>query len=388
VATRADSAWAHIDIEPDQLRAEVTAMRAELDAAGATRSASTPNANGFNRARAKRLYDVLFGAPAIQAVIADKPRWLLSVDGVLLSLPFAALVTETPMDGASGDADPESLRTTRWLGAKHTLSVLPGVSHLRTARAAKAQQAVASDPLFAVGDPAFTGAADATRTIGPSGNFFRAGAADVEAVRNLPRLIGTLIEVVNVRALLKAPAAAALLGHDATEAHVRARADAMARARVVLFATHGLVAGDFGLSEPALALTPPPLSVDMPVDPNNDGLLTASEIAFLPLRADWVILSACNTASGAAGAEGLSGLARAFFYAGAKSLLVSHWRVRDETAADLTTAAVTIANEGRSRADAVREAMARIRDDRSRDASGAALSHPAAWAPFAYVGVD
>ena len=70
-------------------------------------------------------------------------------------------------------------------------------------------------------------------------------------------------------------------------------------------------------------LTPPPQGSEA-----DDGYLSASEIARLKLDADWVILSACNTAAGEAkGAAALSGLARAFFYAGARSLLVSHWYV-------------------------------------------------------------
>ncbi len=94
--------------------------------------------------------------------------------------------------------------------------------------------------------------------------------------------------------------------------------------RVVYFATHGLVAGDVkDLAEPSLALT-------LAREPSelDDGLLTASEVAQLKLNADWVVLSACNTAAGdKPGAEALSGLARAFFYAGARALLVSHWAV-------------------------------------------------------------
>ena len=70
----------------------------------------------------------------------------------------------------------------------------------------------------------------------------------------------------------------------------------------------------------------------------DDGLLTASEIATLKLNADWVVLSACNTAAGGGeGAEALSGLARAFFYAGARALLVSHWAVYSTAATELTT---------------------------------------------------
>jgi hypothetical protein len=77
--------------------------------------------------------------------------------------------------------------------------------------------------------------------------------------------------------------------------------------RVVYFATHGLVAGDVkGLGEPSLALTLPNEFSEL-----DDGLLTASEVAQLKLNADWVVLSACNTAAGEKpGAEALSGLAR------------------------------------------------------------------------------
>ena len=94
--------------------------------------------------------------------------------------------------------------------------------------------------------------------------------------------------------------------------------------RVVYFATHGLVAGDVkGLAEPSLALTLPQPPSDI-----DNGLLTASEVAQLKLDADWVVLSACNTVAGdKPGAEAMSGLARAFFYAGARALLVSHWSV-------------------------------------------------------------
>jgi CHAT domain-containing protein len=64
--------------------------------------------------------------------------------------------------------------------------------------------------------------------------------------------------------------------------------------------------------------------------------LTASEVAQLKLNADWVLLSACNTASAEkAGVEALSGLARAFFYAGARSLIVSNWEVNSDSAVTL-----------------------------------------------------
>ena len=97
--------------------------------------------------------------------------------------------------------------------------------------------------------------------------------------------------------------------------------------RVVYFATHGLVAGDIKGLARAVA------GADLPerAERDDDGLLTASEVAQLKLNADWVVLSACNTIAGdKPGAEALSGLARAFFYAGARALLVSHWAVESQ----------------------------------------------------------
>jgi CHAT domain-containing protein len=124
-----------------------------------------------------------------------------------------------------------------------------------------------------------------------------------------------------------------------------------------------------------LVLTPP----DHPTEA-DDGLLTASEIAALKLNADWVVLSACNTAAGSAdNAEALSGLARAFIYAGTRALLVSHWAVFSEAATTLTT--TTFANmtsdASIGRAEALRRAMTGL------IAQG---KPPSYWAPFIIVG--
>ena len=136
------------------------------------------------------------------------------------------------------------------------------------------------------------------------------------------------------------------------------------------------MAGDLsGLAEPALVLTPPPVASEA-----DDGLLTASEIAALKLNADWVVLSACNTASGAnEGAEALSGLARAFFYAGARALLVSHWAVYSQAATEITTTtfAALAATPKAGRAEAFRGAMLAL------IAKG---EPPSYWAPFVIVG--
>ncbi len=140
-------------------------------------------------------------------------------------------------------------------------------------------------------------------------------------------------EIEAIRAFLGAPEQAVVKGDAASKTEVSNRNGKgdLHRTRVLAFATRGLLSGDFGIGEPALALTPP----ERPIERGgvlDDGLLRASDVATLDIGANLVILSACNTADGEKPeAEGLSGLARAFFYAGATDLLVSHSRRRGET---------------------------------------------------------
>jgi CHAT domain-containing protein len=104
----------------------------------------------------------------------------------------------------------------------------------------------------------------------------------------------------------------------------------------------------------------------------------------LKLNADWVILSACNTAAsdGKPGADGFSGLTKAFFYAGARTLLVSHWAVDSEATVALTTRMFEEAGRGTGRAEALRRSMLALADHPTE----ATLRHPAMWAPFVIVG--
>jgi CHAT domain len=110
----------------------------------------------------------------------------------------------------------------------------------------------------------------------------------------------------------------------------------------------------------------------------------------LKLDADWVVLSACNTAagSGAGNAEALSGLARAFFYAGARALLVSHWYVDSRAAVQLTTRAFAELERdpGIGRGEALRRAMLATMYDAGRPRAWTPAAHPAVWAPFVVVG--
>ena len=114
------------------------------------------------------------------------------------------------------------------------------------------------------------------------------------------------------------------------------------------------------------------------------GCSTPSEVATLKLDADWVVLSACNTAGpdGTLGGESLSGLARAFFYAGARALLVSHWAVASGPTVDLDDRDVRHAR-----------ARQRHRQGGGAPARASRAARPAAdrrtpffWAPFVLVG--
>jgi CHAT domain-containing protein len=148
---------------------------------------------------------------------------------------------------------------------------------------------------------------------------------------------------------------------------------------------HGLVAGDLqefikAKAEPALVFTIPDKPSDL-----DDGLLQASEVAQLKLNADWVVLSACNTASSeGVGAEPLSGLARAFLYAGGKSLVVSYWDVSDDATAKLMSNLFEISRDKPelSHGETMRRATLSLLDSATSDK----WAHPRVWAPFVVVG--
>jgi CHAT domain-containing protein len=205
----------------------------------------------------------------------------------------------------------------------------------------------------------------------------------------LNRLPETAEEIESIaRALGADPARDVFLGKHASELQVKSMD--LSNRRVIAFATHGLVPGDLdGLLQPALALSSPSVTGD-----NEDGLLTMGEILKLRLNADWVVLSACNTgAAKGAGAEAVSGLGRAFFYAGARALLVSNWSVETTSAKTLTTDLFRRQKEDPSldRAEALRQAMLHLIDEAGYvdTATGKLIcsyAHPIFWAPFTVVG--
>ncbi|MBN2688330.1 MAG: CHAT domain-containing protein, partial [Deltaproteobacteria bacterium] len=124
------------------------------------------------------------------------------------------------------------------------------------------------------------------------------------------------------------------------------------------------------------------------------GLLTMGEIMKLKLNADWVVLSACNTAAAeGSGSEALSGVGRAFFYAGTRAILASMYPVETTSARKLITALFRYQKEdpSLSRARALRKSMLNLMDreslvDESTGKVAASYAHPLFWAPFILVG--
>lgn len=350
----------------------------------ATTADSSPGA--FDRQAAYQLYQALLGDASIQAVIKEKSVLLFVTSGALTSLPPGLLVTAPPMGGAARDTDPTAVRATAWLLRSKAVALLPAVSSLRTLRQILPTNRVSTpDPLLAFADPDFSRPATPPKTRVTSApargfsTYFRDGVPLAEELDNVPTLPGTRIEGEALERALHGRPGSLLTGRDASKAQLMARnADGrLAQVRALEFATHGLVAGDASdLAEPALVLAAGATAADE--------LLLASEAATLKLNADWVLLSACNTASpDAPEAQGLSGLSRAFFYAGARSLLVSHWRVRDDVAPKLIPAMLLAErnNPSISRAEALRQASLAILDNQSLNAAS-----PAAWAPFTLIG--
>ncbi|MEX0285827.1 MAG: CHAT domain-containing protein [Paracoccaceae bacterium] len=373
------AAWHRIDLAQVNIESSVTEIRNSLIQANTLRAAAAlddaPDEGvPYAATDAMVLYFEILGP--LEPYLEDVKHLYSVVDGPLSGLPLSLLITDW-LENAQNLSLPEDYRRVNWMFQRYTLTTLPSVESLILVKdAAGTETDTQNQSFLGIGDPDFAGSLST-----PSdGTFFRGTTADLESLRALAPLPGTRRELIKLARLFNADDDAILLGTDATETALRNMP--LDQASVIAFATHGLLSGELrGLAEPALALTPP-----AEISATDDGLLTASEITSLQLNADWVVLSACNTAGsdGTPDAEGLSGLARAFLFAGARTLMVSHWPVRDDAAEQLTTSTFDALNSGtaRRKSEALQSAMQTMLMDESQPD----LSHPAAWAPFVLVG--
>jgi CHAT domain-containing protein/tetratricopeptide (TPR) repeat protein len=416
VVTKTDVRWVRSDLGTSALTREVAALRCGLDAGlwddskaaahcrdlikattqrGAFETASLKSIP-FDLTRAHALYRALFGD--VEDIIQDK-ELLIVPSGPLTQLPFQVLTTAPSKDG--------NYKSATWLARSHAISVLPAVSSLKAMRRG-AKLGAATKPMIGFGNPLLDGdpaarswegewaklarqkqscpqtswqvlASQMDHRRGVAPMVMRAGRPDLDLLRAQTPLQDTADELCAIAKDLKLAPDDVILGVNATETTVKrlSAEGRLANYRVVHLATHCTLAGQIeATSEPGLIFTPPKEQSD-----TDDGYLSASEVATLKLGADWVILSACNTAAGGAeSAEALSILARAFVYAGARALLVSQWSVGSPETVKLITSAASTISRGSSagRAEALRRGMLAMIDHGE--------AHPAYWAPFIVVG--
>jgi CHAT domain-containing protein len=342
-------AWAPTPLSAGALAAAVQRVRAGIDSGDETAL--------FAAADAYQLYRNILPA-ALAAQLPSKADLQIFGGGALARLPIGLLLTAPPKSAALRPAD---FRNAPWLIRQHSVEVVAGLGGRRDPDAS-----VRAASFAGIGAPRL---AEERPFDAPAQRVLRGGALDAASLRSLPSLPGAARELEAIRTALRPKASVMLIGKDATE--TRLMATDLSRYRVVAFATHGLI-GNGVLGEPALVLTPP-----VTATARDDGLLTASEASTLRLDAEWVVLSGCDSAGAEAEAAPVySGLARAFFQAGGRSLLVSMWRVRDDIAARLTVATLA-GSRTMSKPQALRQAELALLADRS-----AGAANPALWAPF------
>jgi CHAT domain-containing protein len=384
--TRAD------DLGEKPLADAVTRLRKGLTARAGLHG--VPVAAPFDLALAYHIYDRLLRP--LEPVFNGKTTLIVVPTGPLESLPLAVLLTAPPV--GSGSAPDDELSSAPWLINRYAIATLPAVSSLHTLRcylasprgrppgcpAGRGTEAAHADsltPLVGFGAPRLTGLAPQFRGADtPASSLFVGGFADRNQLLRLGNLPAARQELARLGAQF--PGSIVRTGIDATETAVKVTySNQLSTARYVVFSTHGMLGGADGAgsyAEPGLVLTPPLTPSEL-----DDGYLSASEVAQLRLTAEFVVLSACNTASsdGRPNAEGLSGLARAFLFAGARSVLVSNWEVSDTATTDLIlqTFHDLQANPSAGRAVALQQAMKHLRAEPG-------FAHPYFWAPFVLVG--
>ena len=378
VIDREDIHYRVIPVTGDQIAVLVQVLRGGVEA----RAGSA--APQFPAPLAHQMFNLLF--PGEKDRLLSYDDLVFSTTGALQSLPLDLLVTAPPGSGWQ-DIAPGSVS---WLGDSVAISYVPSPRNLvdirRGAGASRASKMVASFGNFRDGvDPhkvlRVSGLPETCLTL----------ARAVDQVGALP---GTGREAEAIAAMF-GDAAQVLTGEAFNEDAVKSASasGALADFRVLHFATHGI------LWPTADCFTEPALTVTATDADDSDGLLSSNEIRQMNLDAQLVVLSACNTASGylvsasnsangarrsagvsGAGGESLSGLARAFFSAGARSVLATHWPVADDETTELMTEFFRrLRDEGQTLNAALQGAQRKLRQN-------PASAHPIFWAPFVLIG--
>jgi CHAT domain-containing protein len=385
--------FAQLNIGREQMAKNVTDLRKSLDPGVST----IDEIPAYDVVLAHKLYEQIL-AP-VASTFQNKKVMLTVPHAELGQLPLSLLVTKPTIQPAKGGAVPfANYKSVPWLTREIAVSQLPSVTSLTSLRALPVANANRKN-FIGFGDPYFSAQQEKTAekqlkttqlaTRGIPLNLRSApktsGVSSAELAL-LPRLPDTKNEIEDIAKVVGASNEDIYLNQKASVKQVMSTD--LSNRKVVMFATHGLVPGELdGLTQPALALSSPEVTGD-----KDDGLLTMDKVLTLKLDADWVVLSACNTATGeGAGSEAVSGLGRAFFYAGARALLVSNWPVDSAASRNMMTDLFTRQQQSKdiSKAELLRQAMLNQIDQGGMKEGNTlkyAYAHPLFWAPFIVVG--
>jgi CHAT domain-containing protein len=311
-----------------------------------------------------KLYDLIF--KPIENNTRGSENLIIVPDGTLAYLPFEALVT-TPAH-----------RRGLYLAEKFTVVYGPSASALVTVQEMNRPVATGKT-LLAFGDPTVNPENELHKNAsGQSGKSISkvriASSAEeyVERGFSLVRLPYTRDEVIGISKLFPPEQQQLYLGAEAREETVKS--EKLDDFRYIHFATHGFL-DELHPSRSGILLSRTQKS-------EEDGILQTGEIMRLKLNADIVTLSACSTGLGRfVDGEGVLGLTRAFFYAGAKNVAVSLWNVNDSATSMLMKSFYLNLRRGLPKREALREAKLGL-----LRSSQPSFRHPYFWAAFVLQG--
>lgn len=324
-----DIAFARVDLSllaPGSLAGLVRVLRHEIGGWGG----GTPLAQEEGGGSLRQLYDLLI-APIVQHLpLTPEERVVFIPHGPLFLVPFPALI------------DPSG----RALVEQHTILSAPSLHALSAIPGQEIRVDWKGEDILMVGDPDIA----PELTVGPY---------------NLQKLSGARKEATILAAELRTQA---LLGSGANKREILRL---FPQHRLLHLASHGLLEG-FGdpLLPGALVLAP---------SKDDNGLLTAREIAGLSLQADLAVLSACDTGRGRITSDGVSGLSSALLKAGVPNVVVSLWKVPDDATRFLMIRFYRELKEKPDPARALRQAMLAAKGKKE-------LSSPQNWAGFTLIG--
>lgn len=304
------------------------------------------------RSAAHGLFCTLF-APGSERFLSGVKNLVVIPDGILNRLPFETLVMDAAADGEPA-----------YLMERYSISYAPSLSSLTFLRRLGAAGAGPGKVLM-------IGKSDYQEHAGAEGDGYLLSLqkAAAESGFTFPPLPGVLKEIRGISSSTKRGRFAIRINDEADEGFLKQ--SPLSSYCIIHFACHGLIDETNPLRS-SLILT-------RKRESREDGHLQVREISDLRLKADLVVLSACQTGRGKLSrGEGVMGLVKAFFYAGAKSVLSTLWNVNDETTAVFMRNFYSHLTRGMAKNEALKRAKLEM--------IKSGFSHPYYWAPFVLSG--